>query len=138
MATKLAQRAAASTGPYLYLAVPMKNNSSTLTPFERHSLFEACSREAMRLGGDERTADYFFTRAQSSRIWLSKDGAVTVADMDFADWCSAIAWSAPAVGQTPKQSRPPLRAEPNRAQVTSAPDKKQPRSGARAKSNTSG
>lgn len=82
----------------------MSETSSGLSDLDRHSLFEACTREAQRIGGDERTAEYFFVRAQSSRVWLSEQGAVTVADMDIEDWCGAIAWSAPGVGRPPRKA----------------------------------
>ena len=82
----------------------MKDVTTRLTAADRHSLFEACAREAERLGGDERTTDYFFGRAQSSRVWLAAQGAVTIADMDIADWCSAIAWSAPGRGRSPQKA----------------------------------
>jgi len=83
-------------------------------------LFAACMREAERLGGDERTAEYFFNRARASRVCLSNPDAVTVADVNISTWCAAIAWSAPGLGrrQTPANSHP---------------SEKQPRSGARAR-----
>lgn len=138
----------------------MRNDTSTLSAFHRHSLFEACTREAKRLGGDERTAEYFFGRAQSSRVWLSEQGAVTIADMDITDWCSAIAWSAPGIGRAAKAKKADLSAakttqnaiadaiEPTKATEGTPPrepenqstptaaneiKRKQPRSGARAK-----
>jgi len=74
----------------------------SLTDFNRHSLYEACTQEALRLGGDEHCAEYFFVRAQSSRVWFSTQGTVTIADMAIEDWCAAIAWSAPGIGRPPK------------------------------------
>ena len=123
-------------------------DASTLSAFDRHSLFEACAREAEQLGGDERTAEYFFRRAQSSRVWLSEQGAVTIADMDIADWCGAIAWSAPGIGRTANPTTKAVPASaPARAGTSgvdkkaahAAPEfrKKQPRSGARARGNAS-
>lgn len=110
----------------------MPDEPATLTAFDRHSLFEACAREALRLGGDERTAEYFFNRAQTSRVWLSEQGAVTIADMDIADWCSAIAWSAPGIGRASRDNNP--MPSPTRNADSKAPLKrKQPRSGARAR-----
>jgi len=103
----------------------MSEARSSLSDFERHSLFEACTREAERIGGDERTAEYFFERAQSSRIWMSSHGAVTIADMDISDWCGAIAWSAPGVG------RRPGRAGARGNGFTAPTSSKQPRSGAK-------
>lgn len=87
---------------------------TTLSESDKHCLFEGCIREAERIGGDERTAKYFYLRAQSSRVWLSSQGAVTIADMDIADWCGAIAWSAPGVGRPPKsaEKRQPVPIEP--------------------------
>lgn len=100
------------------------SESPALTDLDRHSLFEACTHEAKRLGGDERTAEYFFVRAQTSRVWLSSRGNVTVADMDIQDWCSAIAWSAPGMG------RKPQRAGPVAVTQNAEPERKQARSGA--------
>jgi hypothetical protein len=68
-----------------------------LTQLGRDLLFAACVEQAERLGGNERTASYFFARARASRVWLSAEGMVSVADMDIADWCAAIAWAAPGL-----------------------------------------
>lgn len=140
----------------------MRNNTSTLSASHRQSLFEACSGEAKRLGGNERTAEYFFGRAQSSRVWLSEQGDVTIADMDIADWCSAIAWSAPGIRRpakgveaapsaadttqsaiadateptnTPEDTSPLDATNPGARTATTEIKRKQPRSGARAKEN---
>ena len=96
------------------------NSRPSLSAFERHSLFEACAREARRLGGDDRTADYFFKRAQTSNVWLSAQGAVTIADMDISDWCEAIVWSAPGTNKSG-------------AHGLDATGRKQPRSGAKSR-----
>ncbi len=124
----------------------MSETSPGLSDLDRHSLYEACTREAKRIGGDERTAEYFFVRAQSSRVWLSEQGAVTVADMDIEDWCGAIAWSAPGVGRPPRKAaatrgdRKSVSPKPASGQDTAHPaaanapsPAKQPRFGAKAR-----
>ena len=99
----------------------MNGAAKSLSEFDRHNLYKACAREAERLGGGELCAAYFFERAQSSRVWLSRQSEVTVADMEIADWCAAIAWSAPGVGRPPKRAEEPS---------TDAVQRKQPRVGA--------
>ncbi|MEM7219767.1 MAG: hypothetical protein AAF515_15470 [Pseudomonadota bacterium] len=81
-----------------------------LNDIQRHALFEACARQADVLGGDERTADYFFRRAQASRVWFSAYGQLTVADMELEDWCGAIAWQAPGIDDPNQPGRKRARA----------------------------
>jgi len=107
-----------------------------LSDFQRHCLFEACAREADRLGGDERTTEYFFVRAQTSRIWLSRQGSVTIADMDIRDWCAAIAWSAPGIRSrsqraAEKHIKKAVEKAVEAANDTGEVERKQARSGAR-------
>jgi len=120
------------------MADQQEEPGSALTAHDREILFEACTREAKRIGGDERSAEYFFVRAQSSRVWCSNNGTVTVADMAIEDWCNAIAWSAPGMGRPPK--RAPARPDPNslsRAESETQARKK-PRSGANSKRSSNG
>ena len=106
---------------------------NTLTASNRQSLYAACSREAKRIGGDDRAAEYFFVRAQSSRVWCGNNGAVTVADMDIGDWCDAIAWSAPGMGKPPKRAGPKLDPDVLVNGAEPLEPRKQPRSGAKSK-----
>ena len=105
----------------------------SLTAHDRQSLYAACLREAKRIGGDDRAAEYFFVRAQSSRVWFGSNGAVTIADMDIGDWCNAIAWSAPGMAKPPKRAA--ARPDSNGAESSTEPleVRKQPRSGAKSK-----
>ena len=120
----------------------MGANESSLTASDRHSLFTACAREAGRLGGDERCAEYFFVRAQSSRVRCANNGAVSVADMNIEDWCDAIAWSAPGLGRPPKRAsaRPvsEQEAELHPELDADAENRKQPRLGAKSKRASQG
>jgi|GEM_PF-3340980 len=119
----------------------MDEPHSTLTACDRQSLFAACSREAKRIGGDDRSAEYFFVRAQSSRVWCGTKGAVTVADMDIGDWCDAIAWSAPGMGKPPKRAgaRPSTQDTEHSTKPYEPEElRKQPRSGAKSKRASGG
>ena len=116
----------------------MDSLNKKLSEFDHQSLFEACTREAQRIGGDESCIEYFYHRAKSSRIWCSRQGEVTVADMDIRDWCAAIAWAAPGIGRPPKQAA--RKTAPATDEISSGtvpaqnvPDRKQPRSGAKSK-----
>ncbi len=100
---------------------------------DRQRLFAACSQEAERLGGDERCAEYFFVRAQSSRVQYGAKGAVTVADMKIEDWCDAIAWSAPGMGKPPNRASSRSSASDTETGHPQLEARKQPRSGAKSK-----
>jgi len=116
----------------------MNKPETTLTERDRERLYAACLEEAQRVGGDERCAEYFFVRAQSSQVWFANDGAVTIADMRIEDWCDAIAWSAPGMGKPPRRAVAKLSAThqgsilPTSLGAT-APQRKQPRFGAKSK-----
>lgn len=84
------------------------STQNALSSLNSERLFAACIHEAEQLGGDERTADYFFRRAQAAHLALTEQGNVTVTGMDIAAWCAAIAWSAPGIRR--KQPRSGARA----------------------------
>lgn len=116
----------------------MDSLNKKLSEFDLHSLFEACTKEAQRIGGDKRCIEYFYHRAKSSRVLCSRQGEVIVADMNIRDWCAAIAWSAPGVGRPPKQAAPKAASSTDQTpSVTegpeNAPERKQPRYGAKSK-----
>ena len=111
----------------------MDDSQTALTEQTRQSLYAACSREALRVGGDERCTEYFFVRAQTSRVWCGSNGDVTVADMHIADWCDAIAWSAPGINKPSKPGNPQSAPNDPETGELEPEARKQPRSGAKSK-----